>query len=161
MVIVLMGVAGSGKTTVGELLAAQLGWAFRDADSFHPPENVAKMSAGTPLTDADRAPWLAAIRAYIEECLQRDAGAVVTCSALKERYREVLLVDPRGVKLVQLTGSPELLAERIGGRKGHFMKPGMLQSQLATLEPPRQALTVDVAPPPDEIVREIRQGLGL
>lgn len=161
MVIVLMGVAGSGKTTVGEKLAADLGWAFRDADSFHPPENVAKMSAGTPLTDADRAPWLAAIRAYIDDCLARGAGAVVTCSALKERYREVLMADPAQVKLVQLTGSPELLAERIGGRKGHFMKPGMLQSQLATLEPPRHALVVDVAPPPGEIAAEIRRALHL
>jgi gluconokinase len=159
MVIVLMGVAGSGKTTVGELLAAQLHWAFRDADSFHPPANVAKMSAGTPLTDEDRAPWLAAIRAYIESCLSRNEGAVVTCSALKERYREALMADPARVKLVQLTGSPELLAERISGRKGHFMKPGMLQSQLATLEPPHHALTIDVTPPPEQIAAEIRTAL--
>lgn len=159
MVIVLMGVAGSGKTTVGEVLAAQLHWAFRDADSFHPPANVAKMSAGTPLTDEDRAPWLAAIRAYIEACLARKEGAIVTCSALKERYRDALMADPVRVKLVQLTGSPELLAERIGGRKGHFMKPGMLQSQLATLEAPHNALTIDVTPPPEQIAAEIRAAL--
>src|SRR4051812_9707310 len=129
MVIILMGVAGSGKTTVGEKLASALGWGFRDADDFHPPANVAKMSAGAPLTDEDRAPWLAAIRAHIDACLARGENAVVTCSALKERYRQVLLADPSRVKLVYLTGSPSLLAERIGGRHGHFMKPEMLQSQ--------------------------------
>lgn len=159
MVIILMGVAGSGKTTVGERLAAALHWSFRDADEFHPPANVAKMSAGTPLTDADRAPWLAAIRAHIDSCLSRGEGSVVTCSALKERYRAVLLADPSKVKLVYLTGTPALLAERIGGRKGHFMKPEMLQSQLAALEPPENALTIDVTPPPEEIVAHIRAAL--
>jgi len=161
MVIVLMGVAGSGKTTIGEKLAAALGWSFRDADDFHPPANVAKMSAGTPLTDADRAPWLAAIRAHIDACLARGEGSVVTCSALKERYRAVLLADPARVKLVFLTGSPALLAERIGGRKGHFMKPEMLRSQLDALETPRDALTVDITPPPDAIVAHIRHALSL
>lgn len=161
MVIILMGVAGSGKTTVGEKLAAALGWSFRDADEFHPPENVAKMSAGTPLTDTDRAPWLAAIRAHIDACLARGEGSVVTCSALKERYRAVLLADPARVKLVHLTGEPALLAARIGARLGHFMKPEMLPSQLAALEPPRDALVVDIAPPPDEIVTHIRRALFL
>lgn len=161
MVIVLMGVAGSGKTTVGQNLAAALGWSFRDADEFHPPENVAKMSAGIPLTDADRAPWLAAIRAHIDTCLARDAGSVVTCSALKEAYRRALVADPARVKLVHLTGDPSLLAARIGSRQGHFMKPEMLRSQLATLEPPRDALAVDVTPPPDAIVAQIRRALAL
>lgn len=161
MVIVLMGVAGSGKTTVGQQLAAALGWGFRDADEFHPAANVAKMSAGTPLTDADRAPWLAAIRAHIDACLARGEGAVVTCSALKERYRAVLVGDPAQVKLVHLTGSPALLAERIGGRKGHFMKPEMLRSQLDALEAPADALTVDIAPPPGEIVATIRRAFSL
>lgn len=161
MVIVLMGVAGSGKTTVGQLLATQLGWSFRDADDFHPPANVAKMSAGVPLTDTDRAPWLAAIRAHLDEKLARDEGAVVTCSALRERYRTVLLGDGVGVKLIHLTGDPALLATRIGGRQGHFMKPEMLPSQLAALEPPSDALTIDIAPPPPEIVAHIRRDLSL
>lgn len=161
MVIVLMGVAGSGKTTVGQKLAAALGWSFRDADEFHPAANVAKMSAGTPLTDEDRAPWLAAIRTYIDASLEHREGAVVTCSALKERYRAVLVGDPAQVKLVHLTGSPALLAERIGGRKGHFMKPEMLRSQLDALETPANALAVDIAPPPEDIVATIRRALSL
>lgn len=161
MVILLMGVAGCGKTTVGQALAAALGWSFRDADEFHPAANVAKMSAGHPLTDADRAPWLAAIRAYVDERLARQENAVVTCSALKENYRAQLVADPARVKLVHLTGDPALLAARIAGRQGHFMKPGMLASQLATLEPPRHALTVDVAGSPAETVTRIRKGLAL
>jgi gluconokinase len=161
MVIIVMGVAGSGKTTVGEKLAAALGWSFRDADDFHPPENVAKMSAGLPLDDRDRAPWLAAIRAHIDACLARGEGSVVTCSALKEAYRRVLVADPARVKLVHLTGDFALLAARIGSRQGHFMKPAMLHSQLAALEPPPDALAVDIAPPPDEIVAHIRRALAL
>jgi gluconokinase len=160
-VIILMGVAGSGKTTIGENLAAALGWEFRDADAFHPPENVAKMSRGAPLNDEDRAPWLAAIRAYIERSLAEKRGAIVTCSALRARYRDVILVDAARVALVHLTGSPELLMERISGRKGHFMKPAMLQSQLDALEPPRDALTVDIDATPEEIVTKIRRALAL
>ena len=159
MVIVIMGVAGSGKTTVGRALAADLGWSFRDADDFHPAANVAKMSAGQPLTDADRAPWLAAIRAYIDDRLARDESAVVTCSALKERYRAVLAADPAHVKLVHLAGDPALLAARIAGRTDHFMKPAMLASQLAALEPPRDALTIDVADTPETMVAKVRAGL--
>ena len=161
MVIIVMGVAGSGKTTVGEKLAAALGWSFRDADDFHPPENVAQMSAGLPRNDHDRAPWLAAIRAHIDACLARGEGSVVTCSALKEAYRRVLVADPARVKLVHLTGDFALLAARIGSRQGHFMKPAMLHSQLAALEPPPDALAVDIAPPPDEIVARIRRALAL
>ena len=161
MVILLMGVAGSGKTTVGQVLAAELGWPFADADGFHPPANVAKMSAGQPLTDEDRAPWLAAIRAYIEAALARGRSAVVTCSALKASYRRAIVVDPDRVKLVHLTGSRELLAQRIGARQNHFMKPAMLESQLAALEPPANALTVDVTPPPVAIAATIRHALAL
>ena len=161
MVIIVMGVAGSGKTTVGEKLAAALGWSFRDADDFHPPENVAKMSAGIPLNDHDRAPWLAAIRAHIDACLARGEGSVVPCSALKAAYRRVLVADPARVKLVHLTGDFALLAARIGSRQGHFMKPAMLHSQLAALEPPPDALAVDITPPPDEIVAQIRLALAL
>lgn len=161
MVILVMGVAGSGKTTVGRALATTLGWSFRDADEFHPPANVAKMSAGQALTDADRAPWLAAIRAHIEACLASNENAVVTCSALKEKYRAQLVADSARVKIVHLTGSPELLAERLAGRRDHFMKPAMLASQLAALEPPRDALAVDIAKPPDTLVAHIRKAFSL
>ncbi len=160
MVVVLMGVAGSGKTTIGRELAAELGWKFADADDFHPPANVAKMSAGIPLDDADRAPWLAAIRLYIDTRLERGEPAVVTCSALREKHRAVLLADPAQVKLVYLRGSRELLWSRISARTGHFMKPAMLDSQLATLEEPVNALVVDIAPPPAEIVAQLRRVLA-
>ena len=160
MVVVLMGVAGSGKTTIGRELAAELGWKFADADDFHPPANVAKMSAGIPLDDADRAPWLAAIRLYIDTRLERGEPAVVTCSALREKHRAVLLVDPAQVKLVYLRGSRELLWSRISAREGHFMKPAMLDSQLATLEEPVNALVVDIAPSPAEIVAQLRRVLA-
>jgi gluconokinase len=161
LVILIMGVAGSGKTTVGVKLAKDLGWAFRDADDFHPPENVAKMAAGIPLTDADRAPWLKAIRDYIDQRLSAGESAVVTCSALKERYRQVVVGDASKVKLVHLTGDFKLLLERISGRQGHFMKPDMLQSQLDTLETPKDALTLNIAETPEALVSAIRQSLNV
>ena len=161
MVIVLMGVAGSGKTTVGRLLAEQLGWPFRDADEFHPPANVDKMSQGIPLTDSDREPWLAAIRRYVDETMARDGRAVVTCSALKEHYRRIIVSDPTRVRLIYLAGEFSVIAERLWEREGHFMKAGMLESQFADLEPPRDALTVDVAQSPEAIVTEIRNALRL
>ena len=157
MVVLLMGVAGSGKTTIGRQLAAGLGWGFADADEFHPPANVAKMSAGIPLDDTDRAPWLAAIRRYIDARLERNENAVVTCSALKEKYRAVLLGDPGEVKLVYLRGTRELLWSRISSRQGHFMKPAMLDSQLAALEEPANALVIDIAQPPEKIIADLRQ----
>ena len=156
-----MGVAGCGKTTIGRLLAQKLGWRFDDADDFHPAANVAKMSAGQPLNDEDRAPWLNAIGDHITDCLARDEGAVVTCSALKKAYRDVIVVDPTRVKLVHLAGSRELLWERISSREEHFMKPAMLDSQLATLEIPEDALTVDIAPEPEAIVASICDSLSL
>jgi len=161
MVIVVMGVAGSGKTTIGRALAQALGWSFRDADEFHPPANVAKMSAGRPLDDCDRAPWLVAIRTHIDETLARDENAVVTCSALKASYRNLLVSDPTQVRLVHLTGDPVLLATRLAGRRGHFMGPEMLASQLAVLQSPRDALVVDVAQPPAALVAQIRRALHL
>ena len=161
MVILLMGVAGCGKTTVGRALAAALGWSFRDADDFHPPANITKMSAGQPLADADRAPWLAAIRAHIDACLARGENAVVTCSALKAAYRAALIADPARVRLVHLTSDPALIAKRLARRLDHFMPPAMLASQFATLEPPRKALTIDVAGTTDQIVAQIRQALSL
>ncbi len=161
MVVLLMGVSGSGKTTIGLQLAAQLGWTFRDADDFHPPENVAKMSAGIPLNDRDRAPWLAAIRTYIEGALARGESAVVTCSALKETYRVAAIPSGSRVKLVHLAGDFQLILERMNARQGHFMKPEMLQSQFATLEAPAQALTIDIAKSPEAIVAELRRQLGV
>lgn len=161
MVILLMGVSGSGKTTVGEELARELGWGFRDADEFHPPENVAKMSAGKPLDDHDREPWLAAIRAHIEQTLGRGECGVVTCSALKERYRRALGVNRPGVKLVHLVGSFDLIYSRMSSRRDHFMKPEMLRSQFAALEPPKQALVVDIGSPVPQTVAEIRRKLEL
>ena len=161
LVIIVMGVSGCGKTTIGELLAEKLGWQFSDADEFHPAANVAKMSAGQPLNDDDRAPWLQAISEHISDCLARDVGAVVTCSALKKAYREVIVVDPERVKFVYLHGSRELLWERISGREGHFMKPAMLDSQLATLEMPEDALTVEITSKPEAIVASICDSLSL
>lgn len=161
VILLLMGVAGSGKTTVGLELARQLGWDFRDADDFHPPANVAKMSAGTPLTDADREPWLAAIRAHIAAALGRGESGIVTCSALKKTYRDAAIPDRSRVKLVHLAGDFDLILGRMNAREGHFMKPRMLESQFATLEPPADALTVDIARTPVEIAGEIRRQLGI
>ena len=160
MVVVLMGVAGSGKTTIGRQLAKALGWGFADADEFHPPANVAKMSAAIPLDDTDRAPWLAAIRLYIDARLDRRENAVVTCSALKEKHRAVLLGGSAGVKLVYLRGPRELLWSRISRRQGHFMKPAMLDSQLATLEEPADALAIDIAQSPEQIIAAIRRAIA-
>jgi carbohydrate kinase (thermoresistant glucokinase family) len=160
VVVLLMGVAGSGKTTVGLKLADDLGWSFRDADDFHPPANVAKMSAGQPLDDADRATWLAAIRAHIATTLARGESGVVTCSALKEAYRAAAIPDPKRVRLVHLAGDFDLIIQRMKQRE-HFMKPEMLHSQFATLETPKDALTVDITKTPDELAAEIRRSLGL
>ena len=161
MIILLMGVAGSGKTTIGKKLAEQLGWSFHDADDFHPPSNITKMSAGTPLSDADRAPWLAAIRTHIDQCAACGGSAVVTCSALKEKYRAVLLRDAPEVRLVHLAGSFNLINERMMARQDHFMKPEMLRSQFDALEVPAEAIVVDVAKSPDAVADEIRKKLGL
>ena len=161
MVVLLMGVAGCGKTTVGLALAKALGWGFRDADDFHPPENVAKMAAGLPLDDTDRAPWLAAIRTHLDGVRARGESAVVTCSALKERYRAVVAPDPATVKLVHLDGDFTLILERISARTGHFMKPEMLRSQFAALERPAGALVLDVAETPATLVAQIRTAFHL
>jgi gluconokinase len=161
MVILLMGVAGSGKTTVGRALAAELGWVFRDADDFHPPANIEKMSRALPLNDRDRAPWLAAIRAHIDEKLAHGENVVLTCSALKEKYRAVVMPDPARVKLVHLAGDPALIVERMRARLGHFMRPALLASQFADLEPPRAALTLDIAQPPAALVAQIRRAFSV
>jgi gluconokinase len=160
--IVVMGVAGSGKTTVAALLAGRLGASFAEGDDFHSPANVAKMAAGHPLDDDDRWPWLRGIRDWFAKELHEGRSAVVPCSALKRSYRD-LLRTAGDVHLVHLTGSRELLSERIQGRAGHFMKPEMLDSQLAALEPLQDdepGFTVDVTPRPDQIVDEALHLLG-
>ena len=161
MVIVVMGVSGSGKTTVGRLLAADLGWIFYEGDEAHPPDNLRKMAAGTPLTDADRLPWLRELRRLIESTLATGEDAVLACSALKESYREVLAGGLEGVCFVHLTGDPALIAERLEHRQGHFMKAGMLASQLAVIEPPEGGVSVEVEGSPGEIVAEVRRRLQL
>ena len=160
MVVVLMGVAGSGKTTIGRLLSQELGWKFYDADDFHPHANVEKMSRGVPLNDADRIPWLEALRDLIKLCLERGESAVLACSALKEHYRQYLLIDER-VKLVYLKGDFDLIQERLKSRRGHFMKPEMLDSQFGALEEPAQGLHVDISSPPEEIIEAIKNWLGI
>jgi len=159
-VALVMGVAGSGKTTLGHQLASELSWAFYDADDFHPPENVAKMAAGTPLTDDDRLPWLEALRARIDDSLRTGESAVATCSALKESYRSIVMPATDRVKLIYLRGSRELLHQRLATRVGHFMKPSMLDSQLDALEEPRDALILDIAQSPQALVATIRQALN-
>ncbi len=156
-----MGVSGVGKTTIGRLLALRLACEFLDADDFHPPANVAKMAAGRALNDADRAPWLAALRRHIDAVSAAGGNLVLACSALKAAYREVLTVNRPEVRVVHLSGSPELIKSRLATRRGHFMRPEMADSQFATLEPPDGALTLDVALPPDELVARIRRALGV
>ena len=160
MVILLMGVTGSGKTTIGQALAESLDWQFVDADGFHPPPNVAKMRAGIPLDDADRAPWLAALRTHIVGWLNSKANVVLACSALKQAYRDELVASP-DVRLIYLRGSSELIKARLKERHGHYMDPNLLSSQFATLEQPHDALTVDVDASVNEIVNQIRQGVGV
>jgi gluconokinase len=159
-IAVLMGVTGSGKTTVGRLLAADLGWAFVEGDDFHPAANVEKMRRGEPLDDADRAPWLRALARRIDELVAAGQSAVVACSALKQAYRELLARGRPGVSFVYLKAPAGLLGERLRHRTGHFMPPALLASQLDTLEEPADALTVDAGPPPKAVVAAIRRGLG-
>jgi len=155
-----MGPAGSGKTTVGELLASQLGWEFADGDNFHSPANIEKMAHGVPLDDHDRIPWLNAIREAMEQWNAQRHNVVLACSALKKSYRERLQINS-GVKVVYLKGTYDLLRKRLHSRKGHYATEQLLTSQFADLEEPADAITIDVAHSPEEIVAEIRRQLTL
>ncbi len=156
--IVVMGVAGTGKTTVGALLAGRLGWRYAEADDFHSAQNVAKMAAGEPLSDEDRGPWLAAIGAWIDERAADGAPGVVSCSGLRRAYRDRLREGRPQVRLVFLQGSRELIMRRMAARHGHFMRPEMLDSQFAALEPPQpdeHVIEVSIDATPEQIVEEI------
>jgi gluconokinase len=161
MIILMTGVAGSGKTTVGMELAEALGWRFVDADDFHPPANIDKMQGGEPLTDQDRRPWLSALKSQIIQWLELDQQVVLACSALKERYRRELLVDPPRMRIVYLKGSYNLIERRLAARAGHFMRKELLASQFRELEEPKGVLTVDIARPPKDLVRQIREALQI
>jgi gluconokinase len=156
--LVVMGVSGSGKSTIAERLAARLGWRCEDGDKYHPPANVAKMSAGHPLTDEDRWPWLQAIADEIDRTCTQGERAVVACSALKRAYRDILVHGRNDVRIVFLNGTQDLIAARLAARKGHFMPPGLLTSQFKTLEPPQpteRPITVSIDAPVEAIVDDI------
>jgi gluconokinase len=161
--LVVMGVSGSGKSTIADSLAARLGWRCEDGDTFHPASNVAKMSAGHPLTDEDRWPWLQAIADEIDRVCKAGERAVIACSALKRAYRNILVHGRNDVRIIFLNGTQELIAGRLAARKGHFMPPGLLTSQFATLQPPEAnehpvTVSIDAAVETiiDDIIRQLK-----
>ncbi len=157
-VLVVMGVSGSGKTTIAVPLARRLGWPFMEGDDLHPPANVAKMHSGRPLNDDDRWPWLDAVAGWIDARLAAHEPGIITCSALKRSYRDRIIGGRKGVRLIFLHADRALLAERLAHRTGHFMPPSLLDSQIATLEPPTEdehPISVDLGPAPDVIVEDI------
>ena len=160
-VLIFMGVTGSGKTTVAKLFAKKTGAVFYEGDDFHPPENVAKMSVGIPLTDADRKKWLKTLRKIIVRALAKKEFSVLTCSALKQKYRDELTGGDSGVKFVFLSGPRTLIEKRLENRRRHFMPPSLLASQLAILEPPSDALTLSCAQSPKKIVAQLIQVFGI
>jgi gluconokinase len=162
--VVVMGVSGSGKTTLARGIAQRMGWDFLEGDDLHPPGNVDKMAAGTPLTDDDRWPWLEAIGAWIDDRVETGTSAAVTCSALRRTYRDLLRTGRPGVRFCHVTGDAGLIAERVGHRRGHYMPPSLLPSQLATLEPlaaDEPGITVSGAGSADEVLAEALRSLGL
>lgn len=160
MILIVMGVVGAGKTTIGRLLAQELGWQFADADNFHSPANIEKIRRGLPLGDEDRRPWLDRLRKLLIDSIALDRDLVLACSALKRSYRQILQVGPE-VRFVYLKGSPDLIAARLHARHGHFANEQILASQFADLEEPGDTITVDISQPSHEIVRKIRLQLGL
>ena len=158
MIVVVMGVAGSGKTTIGKMLATALNCTFQEGDALHPAANIAKMSRGTPLTDEDREPWLAAIHSHIRDFVSRGEDLVVACSALKQQYRESLAIDVP-ITWVYLQASKDLIRSRLARRTSHFMKADMLESQFAILEEPSGVIVADASERPDVIVRQIVERL--
>jgi gluconokinase len=161
MVLLLMGVTASGKTTVGHLLRDQLGWPFYDGDDFHPPANIEKMSKGIPLTDDDRRPWLASLHRVMADAEAAGTSAIVASSALKEAYRQILSDGLRTLRIVYLKGDPATLQARLDHRVGHFMPKTMLPSQMAALEEPKDAIVVNAGQPPNVIVQQILDALKL
>jgi gluconokinase len=160
-IVIVMGVSGSGKTTVGKLLAERAGWPFFDGDDFHPESNVEKMRRGLALTDEDRWPWLDALRDLIDDLADRRESAVLACSALRASYRDRLLAGSRAVRIVYLEGTYDVIEARLRARADHFFDPGLLASQFEALEEPTDVIAVDVARPPEAIVAEIVRRLEL
>ena len=158
--IIVMGVSGCGKSSVGKLLAEKLGWDFYDADDFHPSINVKKMADGIPLDDSDRAPWLASLHELISSSLKQNQPGVLACSALKERYRQQLMEGNENIQLVYLKGSYELIWSRMSTRREHYMQPEMLQSQFDALEEPVNALTMDISGPVDDISSKVLEQMN-
>jgi ribose 5-phosphate isomerase A len=162
-ILVIMGVSGVGKSAVAHELAARLGWPFEEGDALHPKANVAKMHAGIPLTDADRQPWLERVAAWIDDQRARKQPGIITCSALKRSYRQIIIGDRPEARLIYLRGRRDLIAQRLAGRCGHFMPATLLQSQIDTLEEPdpsEDPLIVDIEPPASRIAEEIIRLLG-
>jgi gluconokinase len=162
--LIVMGVSGAGKSTIGEKLAERLGWKFEDGDRFHPPSNVAKMSAGQPLADEDRWPWLRAIADEIARVCEAAGHVVIASSALKRAYRDILVHGRPDVRIIYLKGTQDLIASRLALRKGHFMPPGLLESQFETLEPPdasEDAVTVSIDGSVETVVNDILRQLGI
>jgi gluconokinase len=161
VIVILMGVTGSGKTVVGAMLAEACGWDFHDADDFHPAENVAKMKSGVPLDDEDRWPWLARLNTFLLDSERQGKSLVLACSALKQVYRDRLARGVGAARFVFLDGDIELIRARLAARHGHYMNPKLLDSQFAILERPEDALRFDVAASPAELVRGIREKLEI
>ncbi|MCB2168877.1 MAG: gluconokinase [Deltaproteobacteria bacterium] len=161
MIAVLMGVSGSGKTTIGERLAVEMGWPFYDGDDFHPRTNIEKMRGGVALTDEDRGVWLDRLRDFMRQLIDQEKSAIVACSALKEAYRRRLKSGSPHITFVYLKGDFDLIQRRMQDRAGHFMKAGLLESQFETLEEPDDAVTVDIANDPATVVRIIKRKLSL
>jgi gluconokinase len=161
VIIVVMGVSGSGKSTVGRLLSEELGWQFYEGDDYHPPDNVRKMTQGIALSDADRAVWLGSLARLVSEFVRDGRSAVIACSALKQAYRDALIGKSTDVRFVYLKGNRDIIRERMDMRQGHYMKAGLLESQFAILEEPCEAVAADIAQPPELIVRMVKRALGL